>query len=320
MQYWPRKRCKRPYARVRSWPESKQTGFLGFAGYKVGMTHFSVLDNDKNSMTKGQEIFMPGTVIECPGIKILSLRFYKKTKHKSSAASDALLNVDQEVAKKLNLPKKIKEADLGAVEKQLENYDDLKVVVYTRPKATAIGKKKPEVFELAIGGNNINEKFEFVKQFIGKEIKLSDVFSEGEQVDVKGVTKGKGFQGTTKRYGTKVRGRKTEKAKRGVGTLGAWHPHRVRFTVAQPGKMGYHLRTDKNKWVIRISDKPEEINVKGGFLHYGNVVTDYMIVKGSVMGPCKRMIIITKPRKPNKKIPKDAPDIKYVSLESKQKH
>ncbi|MBS1266248.1 MAG: 50S ribosomal protein L3 [Candidatus Woesearchaeota archaeon] len=320
MQYWPRKRAKREYARVRTWPKSDKTCFLGFPGYKVGMTHMSVLDNNKNSMTKGQEIFMPGTVIECPAIKILCLRFYKKSKNKLLADSDVLFKVDKEVRKKLSLPKKINSPDLENFEKNIEDYADVRAIIYTQPKKTNIGQKKPEVFELGIGGQNPKEKLEFVKQFIGKEIKITDVFQTGQQLDVKGITKGKGFQGTTKRFGTKVRTRKTEKAKRGTGTLGPWHPHRVRFTVAQPGKMGYHSRTDRNKWLLKIGENPDEINVKGGFLHYGKVVNNYVIVKGSVMGPAKRMIIMTKAMRPNKLIPNQAPQITYVSLESKQKN
>ncbi len=79
LQYWPRKRSKKALARVRSWPESKEAKLLGFAGYKAGMTHLLVTDNRPNSITKGAEIFMPVTVIECPAIKVLGINFYKKT-------------------------------------------------------------------------------------------------------------------------------------------------------------------------------------------------------------------------------------------------
>ncbi|MBW2971384.1 50S ribosomal protein L3, partial [Candidatus Woesearchaeota archaeon] len=289
-----------------------------FAGYKAGMTHITVNDDYKNSITKGMEIAMPVSVIECPPIKIVSLRFYKKNTKCLVAASQVDFKVDKVLARKLRLPKKVKEQKLEDI--KLGDYADMKVVVHTQPKLTGFAKKTPEVFELAIGGSSLKEKVDFVKQFIGKEISVNDVFEAGEQVDVTGVTKGKGFQGTTKRFGTKVRGRKTEKAKRGIGTLGPWHPAHILFTVPQPGKMGYHTRTEHNKQIIFIGDKPEEINPKGGFLQYGLVKNPYILIKGSVFGTQKRLLRFNNPRRPNKKVPTEAPQITYISQESKQRH
>ena len=71
MQFWPRKRARRIYARIRSWVKSDDNKPLGFAGYKVGMTHCLFLDNKKTSMTKNQEVPVPVTVIECPPLKIV---------------------------------------------------------------------------------------------------------------------------------------------------------------------------------------------------------------------------------------------------------
>ena len=69
MQFWPRKRAKKQTARVRSWASSKEIKPLGFAGYKAGMTHAIVIDNRQKSLTKGEKISTPVTVIECPVIK-----------------------------------------------------------------------------------------------------------------------------------------------------------------------------------------------------------------------------------------------------------
>ena len=82
LQYWPRKRAKRQYTRVRSWPAAKEAKPIGFAGYKVGMAHIMFTDNRANAMTKGQDISMPVTIVECPAIKIASINFYKKTGRK----------------------------------------------------------------------------------------------------------------------------------------------------------------------------------------------------------------------------------------------
>jgi large subunit ribosomal protein L3 len=88
--------------------------------------------------------------------------------------------------------------------------------------------------------------------------------------------------------------------------------------VPQFGQMGYHNRVEYNKLILKISDKPEEVNIKGGFTGYGQVKGDYLLLKGSVIGPKKRMLILRKAIRPDKKVPGVPPQIKYISLESKQ--
>jgi large subunit ribosomal protein L3 len=88
MQFWPRKLAERPYNRVRSWPQRKEPGLLGFSGYKAGMTHAIITDNRKASTTKGQQLAIPVTVVECPPIKIASVRFYKNSINGSHVVSE----------------------------------------------------------------------------------------------------------------------------------------------------------------------------------------------------------------------------------------
>ena len=78
MQYWPRKRAKREYARVRSWAPSKDVKALGFAGYKVGMTHVLYTDARKNSKSKGEDIACAVTVVECPPLKVIGYQTYEE--------------------------------------------------------------------------------------------------------------------------------------------------------------------------------------------------------------------------------------------------
>ena len=73
-----------------------------------------------------------------------------------------------------------------------------------------------------------------------------------------------------------------------------------------------------NDLTLWFGDKPEDVNVKGGFLRYGLVKNPYILVKGSVAGASKRLITLTKAIRPNKKFQAEAPSIAYVSKESKQ--
>ena len=314
MQVWPRRRAKSEVVRVRAWAKSTEAKPLGFAGYKVGMTHILITDNRPNSITKGEDIRFPVTVIECPPIKLMGFTLYKKDAYGIHASSQFLSDkLDKILAKNFPLPKK---ANKNISDIKIDEYDNLMLLVHTQPRLTGIGKKKPEVFELGIGGD-IKAKFEYAKNILGKEIKIEDVFQEGMQLDSHAVTKGKGYQGPVKRFGVAIRHHKSEKTKRGPGSLGPWHGL-LNWPVSHAGQTGYHQRVDYNKLLLKISNDPSVINPKGGFLHYGNVKNNYLIIKGSIQGPAKRMIKLIKSIRPNKKMPKDAPSLVFVSLRSKQ--
>jgi len=315
LQFWPRKRARRPYARIRHFPASKEAKAQGFAGYKAGMTHIIVVDNRPNSMTKGEELFLPVTIIECPALKIAAMRFYKQNTNGLFVSGEVWTKTDKELKRKSYIPKKEHMDKLAEFESKADDYADIRLLVYTQPKLTGIGKKKPEFFELGIGGS-VEDKLKYAKEKLGREIKINDVFKEGEQVDIFAVSKGKGFQGPVKRFGISLKQHKTEKGIRGVGNVGSWTGPRS-WTVAHAGQMGYHSRMERNKSIIKINDNPSEINPKGGFLHYGFVKSQYLLIKGSLPGSMKRLIrFVPATRKHRHAIV--APSIEYVSLESKQ--
>ena len=307
LAYHPRKRAKKQIASVRSWANVKEAKLLGFAGYKVGMTHLMITDNNPNSMTKGEKISCPATIIECPPLKTASIRFYKKTIDGVKAVSDVLAeNLDKDLERKITMPKKRKKIE------DVKDFDDLTLVAYTQPKLSGIGKKKPELFEIAVGGKK-EEKLNYAKSILGKEINIGDVFKEGNQIDIHAITKGKGLQGPVKRFGIGLKSHKSEKSRRVPGSLGPWKGQvNIMWKIAYAGQTGYFQRTEFNKWLLKIGNKTEEINPKGGFVRYGIIKNSYVIVKGSVAGPKKRLIRFNFAIRPSKKIPKEAPAIKQI--------
>ena len=305
LMIWPRVRARRIYPRIRTWSDTEQNRLVGFIGYKVGMTHAMYRDNNQNSPTKNQNIFMPITIVECPPIKPFSLRFYKKTSSGFNLVSELFSQSLDKNLFKIKNPKS----------KETQDFDELKLVVYSQPKLTGFGKKNPDLLEIKICGKTKEEKLKLGKELLNKDIRINEVFKENQVIDIHAVSKGKGFQGTVKRFGVKIRQHKSEKTKRGVGTLGPWTPKKVRFSVAQPGKMGYHTRTELNKQILKIGSKPEEVNPKGGFVNYGLVRNEYILIKGSIPGHNKRPIVLTDAVRPIKPMPGE---IVSVSLESKQ--
>ena len=290
MGYSPRKRAKRIFARIGRKAITKDVKPTEFAGYKVGMLQLMMINDMKGSPTANQEIMVPATLIEVPPLKVLGVRAYKKSGYQNNVFKEVWAeNVDKTLALTINSPKKIK-AKIEDIEKAAETLSDVVLLVYTQPKIAGIDKKRPEIMELGIGGTDAKQKIDFAKQKIGKELAVSEVFKQGEFVDAVAITKGKGFQGSVYRWGLKLLSHKSQKLRRKAGNLGPWHPHKTRPTVPQMGQMGFHKRTEYNKRILKLGAEAKDVAKKGGWKNYGEINSDYLIIKGSVSGPSKRLI------------------------------
>ncbi len=303
MAHRPRKRAASQNARV-YWQDSAEKRILGFAGYKAGMTHVAYVD-DSESPTKGQEVMSAATVIEVPPIVVYGVRCYSA----NNSVGDILTSDD----KTLKLAGFDKKPAVKAVNET--DVDDARLLVFSMPSKTGIGKKHIEKMELGCGGKDGKERLEYCKSMLGKELRASDVFKLGEHVDVVSISIGKGWQGAVKRFGVSKQRRKATGKMRHVGTLGQWHPAYVLYTVPQAGQTGYHQRTEMNKRILKMGQKPEEINPSSGFPHYGFVRNDFVVVKGSVPGPVKRLIKLRLAVRA--KGPVKEPSVGFVSLSPK---
>jgi large subunit ribosomal protein L3 len=296
LQYWPRKRARKILPSV-NWKivveKNSNKKLMGFLGYKVGMQSAFVKDNTPDSMTSGKRIAIPVTIIECPPLKIYSVRFYK-----NGVVANEILgsSLDKELKRIVKVPKSYSKK----IDEIKSEFDDVKIMVYGVVKKTSI-KKRPDMVEIALGGS-IEDKMAYIKENIGKEISATSVFKENENVDVRGITKGKGNQGPVKRFGIALRSHKAEKGVRKVGSIGPWHPARVTFRVPMAGQMGMFTRTSYNGKIVsvgKISEK--DINPSSGFKHFGKIKTDYVVLRGSIPGPAKRVVAITSPLRITKK-------------------
>ncbi len=312
LQYWPRKRAKKAYARVHSWANSKDCLPLAFAGYKAGMTHIIFDDKRSNRPVKNEKRMWPVTVIECPPLTIHSARFYKTSPYGKKLITEILnpkpkKHLKRKVVNPKNLKKKFED---------IKEFEDVTILLHTNPDLTGLGKKKPEIFEVALGGSK-EDKLNYVKENLGKDINVQDILKAGMQTDVHAITTGKGYQGPVKRFGISLRSHKSEKSRR-AAIQGPEGYCKVLYTIPKGGKMGYHQRTHYNKLLLQIDDKPENINPKGGFIRYGEVKNPFILVKGSVPGPKKRLAILSQAIRANKKQTINGVNITYINQESKQ--
>lgn len=303
--------------RIRSWPKELKPRMQGISGYKAGATHVLMIDDYRHSLTYGEEVAVAATVIETPPLVACGARLYGRDTNGLKVLAEAWVkDLSKDLARVLAMSKKVqgKPEDL---EGNLEEGEEIRLITHTQPRPASVPRKKPEIAEYRVSGG-LAEAVEYVKGILGKEVRIGEVFEEGEFVDTVSITKGKGFQGPVKRWGVKHLPRKTRKGHRTAGTLGPWHPAAMMWRAPQGGQMGYHQRTEYNKMILRIGERGEDINPKGGFPGYGLVRGDYVLIKGSIAGPRKRLIRMRPAVRPPRKIPEGKPQLSYVSLESKQ--
>ena len=99
----------------------------------------------------------------------------------------------------------------------------------------------------------------------GDVIRVADLFKAGDWVDVVGTSKGRGFQGTIKRYnfhcGPHTHGSKNVREPGSVGQH-TW-PARVLLGKKMPGHMGNVRRTVRNLLVVRVDAETDRIFLRG---------------------------------------------------------
>lgn len=322
LAFSPRKRAKSEVPRIRSWVSEEKASVAGFAGYKAGMTHIIMIDDRPRSLTEGMEISVPVTVVEVPPMSVAALRVYETYNGGMQPAGELWAeNLSKDLARTITVPKEKRGASLEDIESKIDALCQVRVLAHTNPGlVTGIPKKVPEIMEIPITGGSIEDQLKVAESLLGNQLAVSSIFSVGDWIDVSAVTKGKGTQGPVKRWGIMLQKRKHSRTgkMRHVGNLGPWHPARISWRVPQLGQTGYHQRTEFNKRILAIGTDGMDITPDGGFVGYGVVRNEYMLIKGSVPGPVKRLIRMRKAIRPGAAFAPKAPQILYVSKESKQ--
>ena len=289
------------------------------------MTHIVATNDQQNSPLFEMEQTFPVTLVETPPMHSVAVRAYEQTPYGLYPLTEAWTNNHHEtLSRSIPLPKK---SNLDETEKSLRELSDqnkicdIRMITHTVPVSVrGVPKKKPDIMETRVGGGSISDRLDFAFNLLheGGVHNVTDIFSEGDYLDVAGITKGKGTQGPVKRWGVQKRKGKHYRQgyKRRIGNLGPWNPSRVRSTVPQQGQTGYHQRTEYNKRLVSIGNA-DESSVSGGFLGYGEVNGPHVLIHGSLPGPQKRLLRFRKAIRPNNK--SNSPiEIHHISKSSNQ--
>jgi len=331
--FLPKKRSRTLRGRVRAFPRddpTKPPHLTGFVGYKAGMTHV-VRDLDKvGSKMHRREVLEAVTVVETPPLVVIGVVGYIDTPRGiRSLRTVWAQHLSDEVRRRYYKRwfRSKKKAFTKYSQKYVERKSSIdrdittlkrhstvvRLIVATQSRKIKL-QKKAHVAEIQINGGTSVEKVEFAVNLLEKQVAVDGVFAQDELVDICSVTKGKGFKGVVSRWGVKKLPRKTHKGLRKVACIGAWHPARVSWAVPRAGQKGYHHRTEINKKIYRLGKSvrtesgkwvhnnastefdltQKSITPVGGFVRYGNVTEDFVLLKGSIGGPVRRIITIRK--------------------------
>jgi large subunit ribosomal protein L3e len=227
------------------------------------------------------------------------------------------------------------------VERISQNADVVRLICHTQMKTKLkhLRQKKAHVMEIQVNGGDVSDKIAFCKSKLEQEIPVSDVFGKDDMCDTIAVTKGRGTEGVITRWGITRLPRKTHRGLRKVACIGAWHPARVSYTVARVGQNGYHHRTETNKKIYlvgkgEVNCDTQEYNAQtatdltnkhitpmGGFVRYGEVKQDFMMIKGSCPGLVKRPVTLRRSLiPPTNSVAKEEVTLKWIDTSSKFGH
>jgi len=246
------------------------------------------------------------------------LRAYVRTPKGLQTFAEAWMErPPKDLLRLLSLPESIDHGEkLAKIESSLDKVSEVRLILASQPRIARQGRKTPELLEAKLGGETPKQQFEYARNQLGKEVKVSDAFKEGDWIDVIGITKGKGVQGPVKRWGIRKKLHKARKTVRAVGSIGGWHPHYVLYSVPRAGQTGFHQRTEYNKQVVKIGQEGQDATPKGGFLRYGEIKAEYVMLSGTVPGPARRAITLRHGVRGG--LAAAPPKLDYISLESAQ--
>jgi large subunit ribosomal protein L3e len=354
MGFTPKHRSKTIRAKVKHFPKDNAANpphLTAFMGYKAGMTHV-VRELDKlGSKMHKKEIVEAVTILETPPIIVVGVRGYIETPKGLRALSTVWAGHISEdfkrnyyrtwckskksafskYAKKFADNKESIDRELSRIKKYSKV---VRVIAHTQNRKIGLGQKKAHVSEIQVNGGKVAEKVDYAVSLFEKAIPVDSVFSTSEMIDVVAVTKGYGFEGVTRRWGTRKLPRKTHKGLRKVACIGAWHPARVSVWVPRAGQRGFFHRTEANKKIYRIGKSEDKkngstdfdltdktINPMGGFPHYGMVNQDFIMLKGCIPGHKKRVITLRKALFPQtSRAALEQVSLKWIDTSSKQGH
>ncbi|KAB0368450.1 hypothetical protein FD755_020216 [Muntiacus reevesi] len=318
--FLPRKRSSRLRGKVKRFPKgdfSKPVHLTAFLGYKAGMTHIVREVDRPGSKVNKKEVVEAVTIVETPPMVTVGIVGYVETpqglwtfktifaEHISDKYKRRFYK-NWHKSKKKAFPKYCKKWQDVDGKKQLEmDFSSMKkycqvirVIAHTQMRLLPLLQKKAHLMESQVNGGTVAEKLDWARERLEQQVPVNQVLGQDEMTDVIGVTKGKGYRGVASRWHTKKLPHKTHRGLRRIYKISQGY-------LIKDGKLiKNNASTDHD-----LSDK--SINPLGGFVHYGQVTNDLVMLKGCVVGTKKRVLTLCKSL---------LTDLKFIDTTSKFGH
>ena len=150
---------------------------------------------------------------------------------------------------------------------ETDGYEAVQLGFGTKKEKKVTKPEKGHFDKAGVAATRVLREFllEGAKDMNPGDVVSVDIFAEGDKVDVTGISKGKGYAGTVKRFGTH-RGPMAHGSKyhRGPGSMGACStPSKVMKGKKLPGHMGVDRVTVQNLDVVKVDTERNLLLVKG---------------------------------------------------------
>nr|KAF6369433.1 hypothetical protein mMyoMyo1_010769 [Myotis myotis] len=317
--FLPRKRSSRHRGKVKSFPKddsSKPVHLTAFLGYKAGMTHIVREVDRPGSKVNKKEVVEAVTIVETPPMVVVGIVGYVETprglrtfktifaEHISDECKRRFYK-NWHKSKKKAFTKYCKKWQDDDGKKQLEkDFSSMKkycqvirVIAHTQMRLLPLRQKKAHLMEIQVNGGTVAEKLDWARERLEQQVPVNQVFGQDEMIDVIGVTK--------------------------AGQKGYHHRTEINKKIYKIGQ-GYLIKDGKlikNNASTDYDLSDKSINPLGGFVHYGEVTNDFVMLKGCVVGTKKRVLTLRKSllvqtkRRALEKI-----DLKFIDTTSKFGH
>ncbi|OWK03754.1 RPL3, partial [Cervus elaphus hippelaphus] len=337
--FLPRKRSSRHRGKVKSFPKddsSKPVHLTAFLGYKAGMTHIVREVDRPGSKVNKKEVVEAVTIVETPPMVIVGIvgyvetprglrtfktifaehisdeckrRFYKNWHKSKKKAFTKYCKKWQDVDGKKQL-----ERDFSSMKKYCQV---IRVIAHTQMRLLPLRQKKAHLMEIQVNGGTVAEKLDWARERLEQQVPVNQ---DGKLI--------KNNASTDYDLSDKSINPLHPAA---VGTVRLWgrascsvmRPWNERWAqrpsqTAEVFLAAFLLRTALVRW---LSWAHQDLGVRGGFVHYGEVTNDFVMLKGCVVGTKKRVLTLRKSllvqtkRRALEKI-----DLKFIDTTSKFGH
>src|SRR5439155_20454529 len=148
LAYLPRGRASHWAPRIRFWPDYEGAlRLLGFAGFKAGTTHVTVVENRQGSLNFGKGVTFRARVVETTLLKVTALRFYETLNGGLQTVGDVWSNdKKKDLQRRIKMPEKFNDVKTWEkISPSINKISEVRVLVTSHPRNITMVRKRRDL-------------------------------------------------------------------------------------------------------------------------------------------------------------------------------